>query len=1423
MKFGDRFIKKVKSKIQRNLLDPDQRDIILEKTIKQFNRKLEDYAQGDPDARSDAFALLDELALEYETHHLDILEIYEKAFQGNSEDPKLLRTIVGLLRASDSQDKNAIIYYKALSEKEPDNFYLLSLLVSCYKETQQLYALMMTYERIIEKFRELKQIFENAESEPTPEWESAQTIYENAVLNLAEMYANMGKKDEKVLSIYKEALKGAEINMSVLKILTTYYTQEKRSDEEAREIYEIYLAYEPTDREVQIFLSTGYIESQRHEEGMAILENLFKEDPEDQEVLFLIMDYYLKNQILDDHSIAYYKVYLEKHPDDKDVIIRLSDYYSTQNSLTLEAIEIYKQHLRFLEKTSPERLEINRLLGRYHFTNKNWDKVIEIYEDIQKRDSKAKDFIIPLATAYMEKNQTDQKALKIYQDAVHHGTRNEKIHNILCRYLYATNKKGPTVVKIFKDSLTLFPKNLFARLGMCQYNLFICEYQECLKESLKFTRFFPEDKRGVEYIAKCLAEINTKQSLEQLSDMKEDKKAEILEQAFELNPKSRDIILTLYEIYQKSNRMDEQGEKIYLATLPFKRKDVRLLTLLSQYYLNNSDAHRSFHYDYEIYNLIKDKCPIYNKTGSRKRPVKECPRVCVRMARFILANNVKHKDYTNILRCAYIEGEKTPKLIRCLGSEYLKQKLHNKEALELYEELLKINPENKLAREMVLRDGMKKGESSPVLRYCEDHLKIDPRDEKALDLLIRCLSSGEVFDERIMYFLEKLHHRDPENDKITLALAFLYSVQKNYNITTLGIYLSAIRNRPNDIKLLSGLARCYEQAGNTDLALEIYERIQAIIPDDKTILVSLAHTYMKLEMETPESLIIIKRAADSEPGDQELQMHLAQLSFKKGDIYQGLEIIDRHLEHEPRSLDTVIDYLENMKGSPFWKPELYIKMGYLYIEKECYEEALNQFSYLSSNYGRYCGDLIEGYNRIIHKEPNYLRARIERGVILKILGNYEEAIADLESSYALAGENPNVMYELAECYSAYAAHTRNPTIELLTKLGQLYFDLEEYEKCIEVYQQLLRKDRKSREAILHIGKAFYKKNDLSLALQYFSRLEMSEEVKELLYDLGDDFYTKGDVDKAIEAYNQILAADITYRDVAVKISELREEIIDGSSSRRRRDIIIQQLSQKAQQRFDLMEEVGRGTMGVVFKAYDKELDEIVALKILSEKFSEDQDAQERFRLEVKSARRLSHENVVRIHDLGEEAGRKYISMEYVDGGDLKQLLVAQKRLSLKQVKEFVSQIASALSAAHKLGIIHRDIKPANILLTKDKVCKITDFGIATILKESHNLSPDIIVGTPLYMSPEQSEGKTLGPPSDIYSLGVVMYEMLTGSPPFKFGNIAYHHIFTKPPRMKGIDKEVESIVMKSLEKKPSKRFQDMDKIRTLLETLDLKA
>jgi serine/threonine protein kinase len=210
-------------------------------------------------------------------------------------------------------------------------------------------------------------------------------------------------------------------------------------------------------------------------------------------------------------------------------------------------------------------------------------------------------------------------------------------------------------------------------------------------------------------------------------------------------------------------------------------------------------------------------------------------------------------------------------------------------------------------------------------------------------------------------------------------------------------------------------------------------------------------------------------------------------------------------------------------------------------------------------------------------------------------------------------------------------------------------------------------------------------------------------------------------------------------------------------------------------RYKILEVLGTGGFGVVYKASDLVLDEIVALKVLDEKFSLDENSVERFKREIKLARKITHKNVVRIFDIDEIEGRSIITMEYFHGVSLKELLNKQGKLNIESAIDIGLQLCSALHVAHKNGVIHRDIKPQNILINDENIVKIVDFGIArsNLDMSSEGSSSEItktgtIIGTPEYISPEQVKGdKNLDHRTDIYSLGIVLYEMFTGEVPFK--------------------------------------------------------
>jgi len=237
-------------------------------------------------------------------------------------------------------------------------------------------------------------------------------------------------------------------------------------------------------------------------------------------------------------------------------------------------------------------------------------------------------------------------------------------------------------------------------------------------------------------------------------------------------------------------------------------------------------------------------------------------------------------------------------------------------------------------------------------------------------------------------------------------------------------------------------------------------------------------------------------------------------------------------------------------------------------------------------------------------------------------------------------------------------------------------------------------------------------------------------------------------------------------------------------------------------------------MGIIYKAHDNTLDEIVALKILNDYLCSDPSAVERFKREARAAKKLSHPYIVRIHDLYETGSKRFISMEYIEGTDLKRLLSERTHFSEEQLIYYFLQIADAMSYAHKLNVIHRDIKPANVMITTDNNVKVTDFGIAKILKaDEATKSGTAVIGTPLYMAPEQITGEGVDARSDIYALGIMMYELVSEHPPFYLGNIEYHHIHTAPPPLPArVSDRLRHVIMKCVQKAPRDRYQKVEEI-----------
>jgi len=258
-------------------------------------------------------------------------------------------------------------------------------------------------------------------------------------------------------------------------------------------------------------------------------------------------------------------------------------------------------------------------------------------------------------------------------------------------------------------------------------------------------------------------------------------------------------------------------------------------------------------------------------------------------------------------------------------------------------------------------------------------------------------------------------------------------------------------------------------------------------------------------------------------------------------------------------------------------------------------------------------------------------------------------------------------------------------------------------------------------------------------------------------------------------------------------------------------------------RYEIIEELGEGGMGRVYRVQDTKVNEEIALKLIKTEIAAEKKTIDRFKGELKTARKIRHKNVCGMYDLGEEKGLHFITMEYVSGENLKSLIKRENRLEPEKIISIAKQMCEGLSEAHRLGVVHRDLKPSNIMIDKEGNARIMDFGIARSLRTEGITDSGVIIGTPDYMSPEQVVGKDVDQRSDIYSLGVILYEMITGQVPFVGDtplSVAYQHRHEPPPDPRTINEQIDEgmshLVLKCLKKDKENRFQSAEEVLVAL-------
>jgi tetratricopeptide (TPR) repeat protein len=590
-------------------------------------------------------------------------------------------------------------------------------------------------------------------------------------------------------------------------------------------------------------------------------------------------------------------------------------------------------------------------------------------------------------------------------------------------------------------------------------------------------------------------------------------------------------------------------------------------------------------------------------------------------------------------------------------------------------------------------------------------------------------------------------------------------------------------------------AYIYEKAGNLKKAAINFER-WVVTSSDTTVgyqsfkqleqeLIKAVELYVQLgEMDTAYELLIkfgkFERAAElavkmNKPAEAAKNYEKAQLPLKAADLYD--KVGQTKVGCQLRGEEAFARGATTEAAEWFLKAEDYTRAAELFEWDRQFSQAAHCY-FMNQNF--------------LAAADNYLKeGNEEEAAKMFEMGREWRSAADLSfkfQKFQKAGE----LYEKSQ--ESF-------------KAGMAFMKVDDDRRALANFQQVDISSPDFSTAVTHMANIFLKNRKPQLVIEKVEKLLGNKQIDktniEWYYVLGQAYENAGSFKKAFEIYQMILTEDYSFKDVHQKIKEV-EGLIQKYKE-------MELISEDSSERYKIIEKVGEGGMGVVFKAEDTVLKRVVALKILNKSLIQDRRNLERFFAEARSTASLSHANIVTVYDVGQIKDDYFISMEFIEGENFMSLIRSKKVFSTSQILFIAIKLFKALDYSHRKGIIHRDIKPHNIMITKGKEIKIMDFGLAVILGDQKKGETGVITGTPYYMSPEQIQGIQVDHRTDIYSSGATLFHLITSRVPFKGENIFYQHLFEQAPSVKTLRNDIPdklaAIVEKCLEKKRESRYQ----------------
>lgn len=1412
MGIGNRTVS-LRSVFGKNLKDDATRARAIEKAIEQAT---EAYRKG---SASDGREAILRLQDEFDEAGLDRMELLSAADSSLGSDSFWLREIVEILLRRPRLTEAEISYLQRLASLEPAR---LSLWRRIIREREGADNAPLLAQAAEQAATGLLRFFGPTRNQPWPEPSSeaeAKEFLFRVLRQAVDTIIESGREDAAAQALLRGSLPLLADNSGGRRHLARIIVRSGQRTPENLAIVLESLMDDPADRELRLWAGTALADTPGHqEEGLQVLRQLCEDRPNDRKARTALVSAVKGLEELSDEDAPMLRAHFAENRDDRRAAELLASYCAQRNDLSDEALRLY----RMAAASSPNRNLYLRMLGEASASRCDWPKVIEIFSEVREKGEATEEIIIPLATAYAESRQADAESIAVYRQAIDLGMRNPAVHDLYCRHLYQTARRAPESVAQFLSTTKDCPECLWAKLGLAAHYLDTRDARRALETALGLLALHENDQEALALAAEALAADFSRGQLARLAHLSPALLRKIFEKAHGLAPDSGPIALGLVR------RRMEDGVK-----------DAETLRLLGDVCRKNPDAmdlrvaRADMMWDLgqqenaaALYRELIERWRL--RTGAEARGIDPAARgrALYRVAESTLARPAgpAFEDMETLIEACGEPQLPTEMQLR-IARALIDLNFDHPARLPLLQRALEIAPGDLKIERALAEAHAARGSITPALRLAIRLLREARSSDETTDLLrsVRVLLGTSTVDGAMIEQLRAALDPEKHSPPLLLAASEVIAEVSGAVAEDLPVLESLRTQFPRNVRVQRRHAEALAAANRHEEAAEVFQNLLRESREDDDLVLQMAMTNARLGRRDRQHLRTAQRAVELRPDDPDLLLHLAAILLDSGQTLPAVEKLDWLLENYPGAAPRVQALLEQFRTLTTEDGALLLVQARVHIKSGRVDQAIATLARLQGNYQRHFGELLNCYSELTDVAPDNPRPYVDRAILYRLSGRIDEAIEDLATAHVLAPDNSDILSEFADTLAQKIKHFGNYTADTAVQCGEMYTRLGEDDAAFEMAEIALAAESNNPDALSLLARLQLNTGDLHNGWATMRRAPLDLEMLPMLQELARAFSEDEEHDLAADVLTAAMEVAGPQRELLEQLRALYKEQARSTAGASQRQKIYGALSEKARGRYELREHIATGAMGIVYKAYDRELDEIVVLKVLPEHFGRDPEALALFRNEAKAARKLAHPHICRIHDIGEEDGRKHISMEYVPGGDLRTLLKNHPGgLTPEEAIRIAREAARALGHAHGEGVLHRDIKAANILLTSSGRVKLSDFGIAALTEAASNMmtgaeAASTVVGTPIYMSPEQFEFVRLTPASDLYSLGILFYEMLSGAPPFTRGSISYHHRFTEPAPLTNIDPALWQIVAKLLKKNARERYQNAAQFLTALD------